>query len=41
LAGLALGIVVSILTDVPLAPEAGTIIGGLIVLYLRRDELKG
>ena len=39
-AGFALGIVVGILSDLPLAPEAGAILGGLIVLYLRRDELK-
>ena len=28
--GLALGIVVSVLTDLPLAPEAGLVLGGLI-----------
>ena len=28
--GLALGIVVSLTTDVPLAPEAGTVLGGLV-----------
>jgi hypothetical protein len=38
--GLAVGIVVSLLTDLPLMLEAGTILGGLIALYLRRDELK-
>ena len=39
-AGFAVGILVSVLTDVPFAPEAGAILGGLIVLYWRRDELK-
>ncbi len=39
-AGFALGILVGVLTDVPFAPEAGAILGGLIVLYVRRDELK-
>jgi hypothetical protein len=38
--GLAVGIVVSLLTDLPLMPEAGTVLGGLIALYLRRDELR-
>jgi phosphatidylserine decarboxylase len=38
--GLAIGIVVSVITDLPLMPEAGTIAGGLIALYLRRDELR-
>ena len=40
-AGFALGIVVGIVTDVPFAPEAGAILGGLIALYLRRNELQG
>ncbi len=40
LIGLATGILVSVITDLPLAPELGTILGGLIVLYLRRDELR-
>jgi hypothetical protein len=38
--GLALGILVGVTTDLPFAPEAGTILGGLIVLFVRRDELK-
>ena len=28
--GLALGILVSVITDLPLAPEAGLVLGGLI-----------
>ena len=28
--GLAIGIVVSVATDVPLAPEAGLVLGGLV-----------
>ena len=39
-AGFALGILVGALTDLPLMPELGAILGGLIVLYLRRDELR-
>jgi hypothetical protein len=35
--GLALGIVVAVTTDVPLAPEAGLVIGGLVGWLLRRD----
>ena len=34
--GLALGIVVSVTTDVPLAPEAGLVIGGLLGWLFRR-----
>jgi hypothetical protein len=29
-----------VLTDLPLAPEAGAILGALLVLFLRRDELR-
>jgi hypothetical protein len=36
--GLALGIVVSVTTDVPLAPEAGLVLGGLIGWLVRRDR---
>ena len=36
-AGLALGILVSVITDVPLAPEAGLVLGGLIGWLWRRD----
>ena len=39
-AGFVLGIVVGTLTDLPLMPELGAVLGGLIVLYLRRDELR-
>ncbi len=36
--GLLLGILVSVVTDVPLAPEAGLILGGLLGwLTLRRN----
>jgi hypothetical protein len=34
--GLALGIVVSVTTDVPLAPEVGLALGGLIAWLARR-----
>jgi hypothetical protein len=37
-AGLALGIVVSLITDVPLAPEIGLVIGGLGGWLSRRDS---
>ncbi len=36
--GLALGILVSVMTDVPLAPEAGLILGALAAWLLRRDR---
>jgi hypothetical protein len=35
-AGLALGIVISLTTDGPLAPEAGLILGGLVGWLSRR-----
>ena len=35
--GLALGILVSVTTEVPLAPEAGLVLGGLLGWRLRRD----
>jgi hypothetical protein len=34
--GLALGIVVSLTTDVPFAPEAGLVLGALVGWLLRR-----
>jgi hypothetical protein len=34
--GLALGIVVSVVTDVPLAPEGGLVLGGLAGWFSRR-----
>jgi hypothetical protein len=36
--GLALGIVVSVTTDVPLAPEAGAVLGGLVGWLSRRNR---
>jgi hypothetical protein len=36
--GLALGILVSVTTDVPLAPEAGLALGALIAWLVRRDR---
>jgi hypothetical protein len=35
--GLALGIVVSVTTDVPLAPEAGLPLGALVGSFSRRN----
>ena len=37
-AGLALGIVVSLATDVPLAPELGLVLGALAAWLLRRER---
>jgi hypothetical protein len=36
--GLALGIVISLTTDVPLAPEVGLVLGGLVGWLSRRDR---
>jgi hypothetical protein len=36
--GLALGIVVSVITDVGLAPEVGLILGGLVGWLSRRER---
>jgi hypothetical protein len=36
--GLALGILVSVTTDVPLAPEAGLALGALVGWLWRRDR---
>ena len=36
-AGLAVGILVSVTTDIPLAPEAGLVLGALIGWLCRRD----
>jgi hypothetical protein len=35
--GLALGIIVAVTTDVPLAPEAGLLFGALVGWFLRRE----
>jgi hypothetical protein len=37
--GLALGILVSVTTDVPLAPEAGLILGALVGWFSRRGAV--
>jgi hypothetical protein len=36
--GLAIGILVSVATDLPLAPEVGLVLGGLVGWRLRRDS---
>jgi len=36
--GLLLGVVVSLATDIPFAPEAGLVIGGLIAWAVRRKR---
>jgi len=36
--GLALGIVVSVITDIPLAPEGGLVLGGLAGWFSRRGS---
>jgi hypothetical protein len=36
--GLALGILVSVTTELPLAPEAGLVLGALLAWLLRRDR---
>ena len=36
--GLALGIVVSVTTDIPLAPEAGLALGALLAWFSSRDR---
>jgi hypothetical protein len=36
--GLALGIVISVTTDVPLAPEVGLVLGALVGWLSRRDR---
>ena len=38
--GLGVGIVVSVTTDLPLAPEAGLALGALIAWFSRRDGSK-
>lgn len=35
--GLALGVLVSVTTDVPLAPEVGLVLGALVGWFTRRD----
>jgi hypothetical protein len=36
--GLAVGIVVSVITDLPLAPEVGVVLGGLVGWQSRRGR---
>jgi hypothetical protein len=36
--GLALGILVSVTTDVPLAPEVGLLVGAVVAWFLRRER---
>ena len=36
--GLVLGIIVSVTTDIPLAPEAGLVLGALVGWLSRRDN---
>jgi len=36
--GLAIGIVVSVATDVPFAPEAGLVLGALVGWFSRRNH---
>jgi hypothetical protein len=37
--GLALGILIAVATDVPLAPEAGLVLGALLGWLYRRDRV--
>jgi uncharacterized membrane protein YfcA len=39
--GVAIGILVSATSDVPLAPEAGLVLGALIGWFLARRQTKG
>jgi hypothetical protein len=39
LAGFALGILVSVTTDIPMAPEVGLVLGGLVGWLSRRDRV--
>jgi hypothetical protein len=39
--GLALGVLVSVITDIPLAPEAGLVIGALAGWLSRRNGASG
>jgi hypothetical protein len=41
LVGLALGVLVSVATDAPFAPEAGVVLGALIGWLLRRRSARG
>jgi hypothetical protein len=38
--GLALGILVGVTTDVPLAPEVGLVLGALVGWLTRRDRVR-
>jgi hypothetical protein len=37
--GLALGILVSVTTELPLAPEAGLVLGAFLAWMVRRDRI--
>jgi hypothetical protein len=41
LIGLALGVLVSLVTDVPFAPEVGLVLGALLGWLLRRPSAQG
>jgi hypothetical protein len=38
--GLVLGVMVSVTTDVPLAPEAGLLLGAVVGWFARRDRAR-
>jgi hypothetical protein len=41
LIGLALGILISVTTDLPFAPEVGAVLGGLLGWFSGRDRAPG
>jgi hypothetical protein len=38
--GLVLGVMISVTTDVPLAPEAGLLLGAVVGWFARRDRAR-